>query len=190
MIFEVSCSCLEIYNERIADLLASGGALSASNDADSAPSTPRGSFTGGYGPGECLCVPGWPQLSNVCMSTAGSSCLQPAVSIPPCVDCTYCPARACFFAPCRSTPKGSRVRSAASQQSSAALEVREVLGGGCEVKGLSQHAALNGAPVVLYVSQLSVSQTSLARTYPNAQDVHTDPSTSSLDQRSICCESV
>ena len=28
---------------------------------------------------------------------------------------------------------------------SAALEIREVLGGGCEVKGLSQHAALNGA---------------------------------------------
>jgi len=47
MIFEVSCSCLEVYNERIADLLASTGAPSSSNDADSAPSTPRGSITGG-----------------------------------------------------------------------------------------------------------------------------------------------
>ena len=46
---------------------------------------------------------------------------------------------------CRSTPRGSRVHSAISQQRDAALEVREVLGGGCEVKGLSQHAALNGA---------------------------------------------
>ena len=53
MIFEVSCSCLEIYNERIADLLASGattgGNVSISNDVDSAPSTPRGSFAGGWG---------------------------------------------------------------------------------------------------------------------------------------------
>ena len=47
------------------------------------------------------------------------------------------------------------MRSAASQQSGAALEVREVLGGGCEVKGLSQHAALNGAFDALQVFSAS-----------------------------------
>ena len=45
LIFEVSCSCLEIYNERVADLLASSGAPMG-GDPDNV-STPRGSFNGG-----------------------------------------------------------------------------------------------------------------------------------------------